>query len=165
MRNISRMNLIRKVPNQTLKAKYYAPKSRRDIEELLPNFKTMSPSQIKEEYSKNFMNEHRGDFLENEGIPFKYKDGTEDVYVKSGFESDLFEYMERNMMDKRKYRIITDNSNVDFMAGGRVEIDGLFFEIIKVISMTSDVATQNSFRAKKGIQRAQQMAPKLLALV
>mgnify|MGYP001552970413 CR=1 FL=1 len=110
MRNISKINLIRKIPNQTLRAKYYAPKTRRDIEELYPDFKTMSPAQIKEIYSNNFLNEHRGDFIELEGIPFKYKDGTEDVYVKSGYESDVFEYLERNMMNKKKYRIITDNT-------------------------------------------------------
>lgn len=165
MRNISRVNLIRKIPNQTLRATYYAPKSRRDIEEQFEDFTNLSPTQIKEYYSSNFMNEHRGDFVEQEGIPFKYKDGTEDVYVKSGYESDLFEYMERNMMDKRKYRIITDNSHVDFMAGGRVKIDDILFEIVKVIAMTSDVSTQNYFRNKKGIQNAQQRAPKLLALI
>lgn len=165
MRNISRVNLINKIPNQTLRAIYYAPKSRRDIEDQFEDFTSLSPKQIKEYYSNNFINEHRGDFIEEEGTPFKYKDGTEDVYVKSGYESDLFEYMERNMMDKKKYRIITDNTHVDFMAGGRVKIDGVFFEIIKVISMTSDVSTQNSFRGKRGVQNAQQYAPKLLALV
>lgn len=165
MRNISRMNLLRKIPNQTLRAKYYAPKSRRDIEELYPNFNDMSPSQIKALYSDNFMNEQRGDFIEQEGIPFRYKDGTEDVYVKSGYESDVFEYLDRNMMDKKKYRIITDASHVDFMAGGRIEIDGTFFEIIKVIAMTSDVSTQNKFRGMKGVNQPQRFAPKLLALI
>lgn len=165
MRNISRVNLIRKIPNQTLRAKYYAPKSRRDIEELYPDFKTMSPAQIKEIYSNNFLNEHRGDFIELEGIPFKYKDGTEDVYVKSGYESDVFEYLERNMMNKKKYRIITDNTQVDFAAGGRIEINGAFFEIIKVIAMTSDISTQDKFRAMKGVQNPQRYAPKLLALI
>lgn len=165
MRNISRVNLIRKIPNQTLRAKYYAPKTRRDIEELYPDFKSLSPAQIKALYSDNFLNEHRGDFIEQEGIPFKYKDGTEDVYVKSGYESDVFEYLERNMMDKKKYRIITDNTQIEFTAGGRVEIDGTFFEIIKVIAMTSDISTQDKFRAMKGVQNPQRFAPKLLALI
>lgn len=165
MRNVSRVNLLRKVPNQTLRAKYYPPKSRRDIEELYPDFQSLSPKQIKELYSNDFLNEHRGDFIEDEGIPFRYKDGTEDVYVKSGYESDVFEYLDRNMMDKKKYRIITDNTHVEFLAGGRIEIDGTFFEVIKVISMTSDVTTQNKFRAMKGVQNPQRFAPKLLALI
>jgi hypothetical protein len=165
MRNISKINLLTKVPNQTLRAKYYAPKTRRDIEELYPDFQSLSPKQIKELYSKDFLNEHRGDFLEQEGQSFRYKDGTEDVYVKSGFESDVFEYMDRNMMDKKKYRIITDMTHIDFVAGGRVEIDGIFFEIIKVIGMTSDIPTQNKFRALKGVKNPAQYAPKLLQLV
>lgn len=165
MRNVSKVNLLRKVPNQTLRAKYYPPKSRRDIEELYPDFQSLSPKQIKELYSNDFLNEHRGDFIEDEGIPFRYKDGTEDVYVKSGYESDVFEYLDRNMMDKKKYRIITDNTHVEFLAGGRIEIDGTFFEVIKVISMTSDVTTQNKFRAMKGVQNPQRFAPKLLALI
>ena len=47
-----------------------------------------------------------------------YKDGTEDVYTKSGYEHDIFEYLDRHFMNKRKYRIITDVSHIDFMAGG-----------------------------------------------
>lgn len=165
MRNVSKVNLLRKIPNQTLKAKYYAPKTRRDIEEQYPNFQDLSPKQIKDLYTNNFLNEHRGDFLEQEGQAFRYKDGTEDVYVKSGFESDVFEYMERNMMDKRKYRIITDVTHINFVAGGRIEIDGIFFEIIKVIEMTSDIATQNKFRGLKQVKSPAQYAPKLLALI
>lgn len=165
MRNVSKVNLLRKIPNQTLKAKYYAPKNRRDIEEQYPNFQDLSPKQIKELYTNDFLNEHRGDFIEQEGQMFRFKDGTEDVYVKSGFESDVFEYMERNMMDKRKYRIITDVTHINFVAGGRIEIDGIFFEIIKVIEMTSDIATQNKFRALKQVKSPAQYAPKLLALI
>jgi hypothetical protein len=165
MRNISKVNLINKIPNQTLRAKYYAPKTRRDIEELYPDFKTMSPLQIKQLYSNNFLNEHKGDFVSEDGTSFKYKDGTEDVYVKSGYESDVFEYLERNMMDKKKYRIVTDNTVVEFVAGGRVEIDGVLFEIIKVIALTSDISTQNKFRAMRGAKNPQSYAPKLLALI
>jgi hypothetical protein len=165
MRNVSKVNLLRKIPNQTLKAKYYAPKTRRDIEEQYPNFQDLSPKEIKELYSNDFLNEHRGDFVEQEGQVFRFKDGTEDVYVKSGYESDIFEYMERNMMDKRKYRIITDVTHIQFVAGGRVEIDGVFFEVIKVIEMTSDVATQNKFRGLKGVTSPGKYAPKLLALI
>ena len=51
------------------------------------------------------------------------------------------------------------------MAGGRVEIDGVFFEIIKVIAMTSDVSTQNKFRAMRGVTNPQKFAPKLIALI
>jgi hypothetical protein len=125
----------------------------------------MSPTQIKNMYSSNFLNEHRGDFVAEDGIQFKFKDGTEDVYVKSGYESDVFEYLERNMMDKKKYRIITDNTHTDFVPGGRVEIDGVFFEVIKVIAMTSDVSTQNKFRAMRGVTNPQKFAPKLIALI
>lgn len=165
MRNVSKVNLLRKIPNQSLRAKYYAPKTRRDIEEQYPDFQSLSPKQIKDLYSKDFLNENRGDFIEQEGQAFRFKDGTEDVYVKSGYESDVFEYMERNMMDKRKYRIITDVTHIQFVAGGRVEIDGTFFEIIKVIEMTSDVTTQNKFRGLKGVKSPGQYAPKLLALI
>ena len=163
--NISKVNFLRKVPNQTLKGKYYAPLNQRDIEEFNPNYKTLSPKQIKESYQDAFLSEHRGEFTEKAGTTFRFKDGTEDVYVKSGYEHDVFEYLDRNLMNKYKYRIITDVTHIEFKAGGRIEINGVMFEILKVINMTNDIPTQNKFRMMPYVQDFQRYAPKVLALV
>jgi hypothetical protein len=165
MSNVSKINFIRKIPNQTLKATYYAPKSQRDIEEFNPNYKTLKPSELKNLYADAFMEEHRGEFTETNGQVFRYKDGTEDVYVKSGYEHDVFEYLDRQLMNKYKYRIITDVTHIDFKAGGRVMINGVFFEVLKVINMTNDIPTQNKFRMMPYVQDFQRYAPKVIALV
>ncbi len=164
-RNVSKINLIRKIHNQTLKATYYPPKSEKDIETFKPDYSEMSPNDLKALYSDDFLNEYRGEFVEDYGVSFRYKDGTEDVYTKSGYEHDVFEYQDRKYMNKRKYRIITDSTHIDFLAGGRVEIDGNFYFVIKVINMTNDIPTQNKYRGKRNLQSPHLYAPKILALV
>lgn len=165
MRNISRINLIRKIHNQTLRATYYPPKTIRDIEEQNPDYFELSPDELKASYENNFVEEHKNEFWENEGISFRYKDGTEDVYTKSGYEHEVFEYLDRNFMSKKRYRLLTDDTHIDFYAGGRVLIDGIYYEIVKVINMTNDIPTQNKFRAFKGLQNPHAYAPKILALL
>lgn len=165
MRNISRLNLIRKIHNQTLRATYFPPKTIRDIEEQNPDYSELSPNELKALYSDNFIEEHKGEFWENEGISFRYKDGTEDVYTKSGYEHEIFEYLERNMINKKRYRILTDDTHIDFYAGGRVLIDGQYFEVLKVINMTNDIPTQNKYRGKKNIPSPHLYAPKIIALI
>ncbi len=170
-RNISKINFLRKIPNQTLRATYYPPKNRREIEDVFKEmsgedgYENLSIDELKERYSQDFINEYRGEFIENYGVSFRYKDGTEDVYTKSGYEHDIFEFLDRNLMNKRKYRIITDASHIDFFAGGRVKIDGFFYEVVKVINMTNDVPTQNKYRKNHNITSPHIFAPKIIALV
>lgn len=165
MRNVSRINFIRKIPNQTLRATYYPPKTRRDIDDIELDYTNMTPEQIKNSYSNDFINEYRGEQWEENGISFRYKDGTEDVYTKSGYEFEIFEYMERQNMSKLRYRIITDATHIEFLAGGRIKIDGEYMNIVKVINMTNDVATQNKYRRNRNTQKPYIYAPKILALM
>lgn len=165
MRNVSKINFIRKIPNQTLRASYYPPKTRRDIDDIELDYTNMTPEQIKNSYSNDFINEYRGEQWEEKGIPFRYKDGTEDVYTKSGYEFEIFEYMERQSMSKLRYRIITDATHIDFLAGGRVEIEGEYMNVVKVINMTNDVATQNKYRRNRNTLKPYISAPKILALM
>ena len=165
MPNVSKINFLRKIVNQTLRATYYPPKSRRDIEEHNPDYWNLSPDEIKESYSNDYINENGKEFIEDKGVSFRYKDGTEDVYTKSGYEHEIFEYLDRNLTNKMRYRIITDNSRIDFFAGGRIKIDGRLYEIIKVINMTNDVPTQNKYRGMKGVESPQKYAPKIIALI
>ena len=165
MRNTSRLTLFRKIPNQTLRARYYPPKARRDIEELNPNYWNKSADEIREQYEEAYLNEHQNEFVEDKGFLFRYKDGTEDVYVKSGYEHEAFEYLDRQLGGKYKYRLITDSTHVDFVAGGRIFIGGRYFYLIKVIEMTSDIPTQNKYRSAPNMQHPFKYAPKVLALV
>jgi len=164
-RNVSKINFLRKIPNQTLRATYYPPKTKRDIEDFKPDFATMSPDEIKNAYAEDFVNEYRDEFIEDYGKSFRYKDGTEDVYTKSGYEHDIFEYLDRNMINKKKYRIITDATHIDFFAGGRVKVDGVLYEVVKVINMTNDVPTQNKYRKNHNIVSPHIYAPKIIALM
>lgn len=163
--NISKVNFIRKIPNQTLKATYYPPKTERDIEQFNPNYRTLSPKELKQKYEDAFMQEHRGEFIEKNGQVFRYKDGTEDVYVKSGYEHEVFEYLDRQLMNKFKYRIITDVTHINFKAGGRVKINGIMYEVLKIINMTNDIPTQNKFRMMPYVNNFQDFAPKVIALI
>ena len=167
MRNVSKYNFIRKMPNQTLRAKYFPPKSKRDIEEIYKNqsYEDLSPDEIKALYSSNFIEDYNGEQWENQYQSFRYKDGTEDVYTKSGYEHEIFEYLDRTLGNKRRYRILTDQTNIDFLAGGRVELDGNYYEILKVINMTNDIPTQNKFRTRPNIKSPHKLAPKIIALV
>ena len=168
MPNVSKINFLRKIVNQTLRATYYPPKSRRDIEEMTQTtngFIELSPNALKALYADKFIEEYKNDFIEEYGVSFRYKDGTEDVYTKSGYEHDIFEYLDRNLTNKRKYRIITDETKMEFVAGGRIKIDNQFYEILKVINMTNDVPTQNKYRGMKGVSSPHLYAPKIIALV
>ena len=165
MRNVSKVNFLRKIPNQTLKAIYFAPTTRSDIEDTIPNYLDMTPQAIKDTYTKNWLEDHKLTNVEEHGQKFRYKDGTEDVYTKSGYEHDIFEYLDRHFMNKRKYRIITDVSHIDFMAGGRVLIDDEYYEVIKVINMTNDIPTQNKMRGIPYAKSPHIYAPKIIALI
>lgn len=175
-RDLSDFNLIRKMPNVSLTAYYYPPKTEKDIDDLikqngLDGSVLRSPSQIKELYGNNYLN--KSNFVEDEPIMFTYKDGTEDVYTKSGYEHEFFEYQDRKFTQKRKYRIQVNDTHIDFMAGGKIQIPGEEpYLLIKVINMTNDVSTQNTYKVLNGFQRkgftlekAWQKAPKILALV
>jgi hypothetical protein len=167
MRNVSRVNFLRKIPNQTLKAMYYPPKTEREIEAMTPTtngFLDLSLDELKTKYEADFIKEHKMDFADLKGKLFRYKDGTEDVYTKSGYEHEVFEYLDRQSVNKRRYRIITDVTHIDFVAGGRVRIDNQFYYIAKVINMTNDIPTQNRSRGKN-IQSPHFYAPKIIALI
>jgi len=171
--NVSRINFLRKVPNQTLKAIYYPPKSQRDIDSYATQirdengFIVASPDEIKEIWSDAFVKDYVGERVEDLGISIIFKDGTEDVYVKSGYEHEVFEYLDRQFTNKRKYRIISDQTHVKILGGGRIKFEGIdnYFYVLKVINMTNDIATQNKFRNMPYIQEAFELAPKVIAIV
>lgn len=175
-RNLGDYNLIRKIPNVSLTAYYYPPKKEKDIDNLivekgLDGNTLRSPSEIKALYGNDYLN--KTNFIEDEPIMFSYKDGTEDVYTKSGYEHEFFEYQDRQFTQKRKYRIQVNDTHIEFMAGGKIQIPGEEpYILIKVINMTNDVSTQNIYKVLNGFQRgngelkkAWQLAPKILALV
>lgn len=176
MRDLSNYNLIRKVNNESLYAYYYPPIKEVELNEVvkkngIENFYDLEPEQIKGLYNKEV--DDLGDYNEDTRIRFLYKDGTEDVYTKSGYEHEIFEYLERNNTQKRKFRLQTDATHIKFMAGGKIEIPGETpYLIIKVINMTNDVSTLNQNKVLSAFERtpfdfkeAWQIAPKIIALI
>lgn len=176
MRDLGNYNLIRKVNNESLYAYYYPPKTINEFEDLMvengvADFKNLKPQEIKAMYSKKLG--ALGDYNKDDRIRFLYKDGTEDVYTKSGYEHEIFEYAERNKTQKRKYRLQSDDTHIDFQAGGKIEIPGEEpYLILKVINMTNDVSTLNQYKLLNAFQRtpndlekAWLLAPKIIALI
>ena len=49
--------------------------------------------------------------------------------------------------------------------GGRVLIDGEYYEVIKVINMTNDIPTQNKMRGIPYAKSPHVYAPKIIALI
>lgn len=176
MRDLGSYNLIRKVNNESLFAYYYPPKTKIELDELLKengvaDFNDLKPSEIKAMYKGKLGG--LGDYNNDTKIRFIYKDGTEDVYTKSGYEHEIFEYAERNKTQKRKYRLQTDETHIDFQAGGKIEIPGEEpYLLLKVINMTNDVSTLNQYkmlnsfeRVEHDLEKAWELAPKILALI
>ncbi len=171
--NVSRINFLRKVPNQTLKATYYPPKEQRDIDTFATQirdengFIVSSPDEIKGIWSDAFVKDYVGERVEDVGIELIFKDGTEDVYVKSGYEHEVFEYLDRQFTNKRKYRIICDQTHIKILGGGRIKFHGVdnYFYVLKVINMTNDIATQNKFRNMPYAKEPFEDAPKVIAIV
>ena len=164
-------NLLRKSPYQTLRFIYYQVQGQiPTIENELKviNANDLTNSQAKELLQSNngqWMQKVKNTQVQETGIPFMGADGTQDVYTKSGLDYDLIDPIDRYFITKSSYRIITDNTIIDFKVGGMVEISGEPFKIVRVINMTSDVSTKKQLRFSYGLQKnVSKHSLKILAL-
>lgn len=175
-RDLSNINLIRKTANRNLTALYYPPITKIELEDILKennmsDYRNLSQQELSNLYDEKI--ESLGDLNFKTPIEFEYKDGTEDVYTKSGYEHMYFEYAERSFTQKRKFRIQTDEIHIEFMAGGKIEIPGDDpYIVVAVINMTNDISTQNKYRilnsfkrTKHNLEKAYQEAPKIIGLI
>jgi hypothetical protein len=156
------LGLIRKIPNQTNRAIYYPPLKERELEDVAPNYSTMSVADLVALYPKDYQSKEYNKMVSENGKTFRCKTGNEDVYKKTGYESEVFEYLDRQYGTKRNYRLTTD-ANIDFKAGGWILVYGQPFLILKVIDLDNDVTTQNQARFRKHTHM-NTYAPKLIAL-
>lgn len=156
------LGLIKKVTNQTIYARYFPPKTTREIENTVPNYKTKSIAEVLNSYPKDYLDKDYNQVVSESGKLFRGRNGIEDVYKKSGYEHEIFEYLDRQYGTKRNYRILTDSTK-DFKAGGWIEVYGELFLILKVISLDNDITTQNQSRFKRNTHM-NKYSPKLLAL-
>lgn len=156
------LNLIKKVTNQTIYARYFPPKTERQIEDTVPNYKTKTIADVLNSYPKDYLDKDYNDVISDSGKRFRGRNGIEDVYKKSGYEHEIFEYLDRQYGTKRNYRLMTD-SLIDFKAGGWIEVYGEVFLILKVIALDNDITTQNQSRFKRNTYM-NKYSPKLLAL-
>ena len=161
---LNNFNLITNVNNQTLVATYYAPKEERDINKQAIDLNKVTRAELRNMYTQNFAKE-RDKLTKDFGQDFFYKDGTEDVYTKSGFDKKIIDYLQNNETSGLTYRIITDNANINFLAGGKVVFGSSELYVVKVITMTNDVSIQNKFRFNPYDKDFTSFGLKVLALV
>lgn len=152
---------------ERLVAEYTAPKVERDIVASLPNFRDMTTEQIEQYYENQqlFTDNINKNYIEENTHNFYCKDGTTNVYAKRGFDTEIDEVLDRQLIEKQNWRLETTNTNIDFKAGGRVVIGDRSFYIIKVVNQMSTQTTQNKFYARRNMKRFTKLSVKLLILV
>lgn len=146
---------------------YLAPKEEVDIVKNIPNFRDMTTKQIQDYYDKRqlFTDENNKEFIDEYKKPFYCKDGTTNVYTKRGFDIEIDEILDRQLVEKQMWRLQTTNTSIDFKAGGRIYVGDRKFTIIKVINQISTETVQNKFYARRNMENWNKLGIKLLVLV
>ena len=152
---------------QNIVAEYTAPKEEKDIVDSLPNFRDMTTEQIEEYYEglQLFTDDSNMNYIEENTYKFYCKDGTTNVYTKRGFDIEIDEILDRQLIEKQTWRTQTTNTSIDFKAGGRVVIGNRRFIIIKVVNQISTETIQNKFYARRNMKGFTKLGIKLLILV
>ena len=133
--------------NKNIKAKYRKPKQEWEIQQQLPNYKSMSINALKQRIPKNWFNDTSNDYWEDNVETFWGKDGQTNAYVKTGLDDEIMEYVDREENHEFIWRIQTDDAHVDFKSGGKIYAMGREWFIMKVIVMVNNATYQNKFYA------------------
>lgn len=152
---------------QNILAYYLEPKQEVDIVNDVPNFRNMTTKQIQDYYEKRelFTSEDNMDYISKEKRPFYCKDGTTNVYTKRGFDIEIDEILDRQLIEIQMWRLQTTNTSIDFKSGGRIYVGEKVFTIIKVINQISTETVQNKFFARRNMNGWIKLGIKLLVLV
>lgn len=159
-----------RLPLQTLGGYYLPPKEEVDLKKEYPNFKKLTKNELKQK----LIDEHKFvsiddnvdklSYYKEHGIFFKFRDGKSDVYTKGGYDIDVFEYLDRQYTETVKWRIET-NSTVDFIAGGKILLDGKELFIAKALNIVTTGSRENKFLAMRNYKDIERYATKMLALI
>lgn len=152
---------------QNILAYYLEPKHEVDIVDTIPNFRNMTTKQIQEYYDDRelFTGEENMEYVSKHKKPFYCKDGTTNVYTKRGFDVEIDEILDRQLIEKQVWRLQTTNTSINFKSGGRIYVGDKKFTIIKVINQISTETVQNKFFARRNMENWTKLGIKLLVLV
>lgn len=175
-RDTTFVNAGNKILNCNILAYYFAPKKEFNINKDSPNWMSMSPEEIVDSVDRTsqtnpiFTDPNTDEktilgYCEEYGIPFYCADGTEDVYTKSGLENEEMEYLDRQFANKRKFRIKTDETYIDFKSGGIIVIGTEIYRMALVIKTIGSGTTHNKFNSMNTPIYFSNYANKIISLV
>jgi hypothetical protein len=156
---------------QAFKGVYFSPKQELDLQQQFPKYQNMNLAQLKNlvqtDFINNFENENGEKVVmyEDKGVEFHFRDGKSDVYTKGGYDFQVFEYLERQLGESQKWRIETNETYIDFKAGGKIIVGDREFIILKVLTIITSGTTPNKFLAMDTPKGFERFAPKILAIV
>lgn len=155
---------------QNLEGTYFAPIREFDLQTEIPNWETMNTHQLQQVLTDTFDNvkDNNGDkmsFWSKDGEDFAFRDGKTDVYTKEGLNYEIFEYLERQVGDDGLWRIKTNETSIDFKAGGMIIVGGREYKILKVVNAFIEGTMMNKFSAMKTPDDFYRYANKIMAVV
>jgi len=170
-RNRNHINQGNRLMLQGMKGYYLAPKEPLEVEKDFPNYQNMSINELKNELeSKNKFVDIDNDVVDKlswyqeNGVAFQFRDGKSDVYTKGGYDTQMFEYLDRQYGESIKWRIET-NATIDFIAGGKILLGNKEMTIVKVLNIITSGTRENKFLAMRNFNNLEKYATKMLALI
>jgi len=151
-------------------AYYLPPKTPTDIEDVVNDLSGLTADDIKQK----LIDEHKFteldddvdklEWYEKNGIAFKMRDGKSDVYTKGGYDTELFEILDRQYGEKIKWRIET-NKTIKFESMGKVFVGGKEMAIAKVLNIQTSGTRENKYLAMRNFNYIEEFATKMLILI
>jgi len=149
---------------------YLPPKTPQDIEEVVSDLHDLTATDLKQALIDQHKFEELDDdvnklsYYEEHGIRFQFRDGKSDVYTKGGYDTELFELLERQYTDQVKWRIET-NATIKFEPMGKVLIGDKEMAIAKVLDIQTTGTRENKYLAMRNYNYIEQFATKMLILI
>lgn len=168
-RDITFVNQGNRLMLQGLEGYYYAPIKELDLREDYPTFEEMSLTDLKALIETDFITDFidadgkKISFYDTNGQHFFFRDGKTDVYTKGGLDFQVFDYLDRQLDETQKWRIETNNTAIDFKAGGKIIVAGKDYIILKVLTILTTGTRGNKFMAMRTPENWHKFGNKMLA--
>lgn len=170
-RNRNYVNQGNRLMLQSMTGYYIPPLQEFDIKSEIPQYTKMTVSALRDliQEKNKFIDidDNQADTLgwyKEKGKMFKFRDGKSDVYTKGGYDTEIFEYLDRQFSESIKWRIET-NATIDFIAGGKIFLNGKEMVILKVLNIITSGTRENKFLAMRNFSHIEEYATKMLALI
>lgn len=159
--------LTNSIQNKNYQAWYMAPKTEQKVIDETIDFNKLTWEQIKALKPKNWFDD-KSDYWEDGERQFFYgKDGTSNAYVKQGMDTEIEEYVEREITERFSWRLQTDEPII-FKSGGKIRVRGRDWYIVQVINQDATGTIQNklnAFDTNPNAEWLQRLGLKTLVLV